>query len=536
MRQVVSAPVVDHLLFCTRDKVAVRCFQLMCSRVKRTWPIEASDLQRVRKFVVLNCLSGKKFFMENLTAAVLKKFLCWLLEFSFSRLKYFADKECRKMSLKFIKLLLPLGESVPTFENTLSERMKHFQHDWPLLLISCLGEEFANNQDLALEILNAFPRHLLSIVDFPAVFESSIAMAESSKLADVSSASYLIRFVTLNCPTLLLPNVIVSNVDLNRFACTERNLAVVLHFLSNRLLVQYRKEQASPSGRFSFHGIIRCITGIVSECRFRKLDSAYVADHLQHLVVTCKAICSIVSQAVNYSSPEGYIPLEYGEEDYAPQSFLVNCWRSLKEINELFELIFSCYAETLPDQTKSAILSHFFRMFAQNRHMGLTQASSGPLLKLCVSMSGSKLGFDTIQRWISTLKEMIKVESPLFCDTRRSAGLPVIFRVCLEATLRGSHLFFDETTKFLMDGVSSSSTMGVKSQVHCLNILRMIFRESVFHKFVGPFIGDALVASIASLGSGHWPLRNAAILFYSAVMQRTFGAPAAGVYVPDNNR
>lgn len=55
----------------------------------------------------------------------------------------------------------------------------------------------------------------------------------------------------------------------------------------------------------------------------------------------------------------------------------------------------------------------------------------------------------------------------------------------------------------LLDAASSGS---IESRLHCLNILRNIYRESRLNQLIGPYVAKGLMIAITGFEASYWPV------------------------------
>lgn len=109
--------------------------------------------------------------------------------------------------------------------------------------------------------------------------------------------------------------------------------------------------------------------------------------------------------------------------------------------------------------------------------------------------------------------------------TRRSAGLPYLILATLVASRSKRsqllQLSMDHLFQVAQDNTTESNN---NVQVHSINTLRSIFLESKLGPAVLPYAERGFLLSIHSFRSEFWPTRNAALLLYSALIQRVFSS------------
>ena len=62
---------------------------------------------------------------------------------------------------------------------------------------------------------------------------------------------------------------------------------------------------------------------------------------------------------------------------------------------------------------------------------------------------------------------------------------------------------FSISLRALLDGASSGIP---ESRLHCLNILRNIYRESRFNQLIGPYVARGLMVAITGFEASDWPV------------------------------
>ncbi|KCV73364.1 hypothetical protein H696_00903 [Fonticula alba] len=113
--------------------------------------------------------------------------------------------------------------------------------------------------------------------------------------------------------------------------------------------------------------------------------------------------------------------------------------------------------------------------------------------------------------------------------TRRSAGLPVMFRILFAPILHTpeGQALLRTTIRTLLDiarwpARDTASGMNFP-QVHSLNVLHGMAVHSSFATLIEPFISDAFELSITHFSSQCWDIRNSGMMLFSALLGRVFG-------------
>ncbi|XP_066234487.1 tRNA (32-2'-O)-methyltransferase regulator THADA isoform X1 [Saccopteryx leptura] len=224
--------------------------------------------------------------------------------------------------------------------------------------------------------------------------------------------------------------------------------------------------------------------------------------------------------------------------DVTAQMVLVCCWRSMKEV----ALLLGTLCQLLPMQpvpeTPDGLLTveqvkeigeHFKQHLLQSRHRGAFELAYTGFVKLteilnrCPNVSLQKLP----EQWLWNVLEEIKCSDPSskLCATRRSAGIPFYIQALLASEpKKGKMDLLKITMKELISlaGPTDDSQSTV-SQVHALNILRALYRDTRLGENIIPYVADGAKAAILGFTSPVWAVRNSSTLLFSTLITRIFG-------------
>ncbi|KAM9316838.1 tRNA (32-2'-O)-methyltransferase regulator THADA [Gastrophryne carolinensis] len=223
------------------------------------------------------------------------------------------------------------------------------------------------------------------------------------------------------------------------------------------------------------------------------------------------------------------------------QMVLVCCWRSMKEVSLL--LGFLC--QSLPLQTRmncpqglitveqvKEMGDYFKHHLLQSRHRGAFELAYVGFAKLTDILTRCKEeSLRSLPRqWLCNVLEEIKSSDPSsrLCATRRSAGIPFYIQALLTSEPKNSKAgLLKMTMKELISlALPSSDLSGNNStipQVHALNILRAIFRDTRLGESIMPYVGDGTQAAVLGFTSPVWAVRNSSTLLFSTLITRIFG-------------
>ncbi|NXD75401.1 THADA protein, partial [Halcyon senegalensis] len=224
--------------------------------------------------------------------------------------------------------------------------------------------------------------------------------------------------------------------------------------------------------------------------------------------------------------------------DVTAQMVLVCCWRSMKEVS----LLLGTLCKLLPSQATSEpsdglitveqvknIGDYFKHHLLQSRHRGAFELAYAGFVQLTEMLSrcNSESLHKMPEQWLSCVLEEIKSCDPssTLCATRRSAGIPFYIQALLASEPKKSKTdLLKMTMKELISlAAPSNESSSVIPQVHALNILRALFRDTRLGENIMPYVADGIQAAILGFMSPLWAVRNSSTLLFSALITRIFG-------------
>ncbi|NXS26431.1 THADA protein, partial [Pomatostomus ruficeps] len=231
-----------------------------------------------------------------------------------------------------------------------------------------------------------------------------------------------------------------------------------------------------------------------------------------------------------------------GEErqacDVTAQMVLVCCWRSMKEVS----LLLGTLCRLLPSQTTSEfsdglitveqvknIGGYFKHHLLQSRHRGAFELAYAGFVQLTEMLSRCNSGslHKMPEQWLSCVLEEIKSCDPssTLCATRRSAGIPFYIQALLASEpKKGKTDLLKMTMKELISlAAPLNESLSAIPQVHALNTLRALYRDTRLGENIMPYVADGIKASILGFMSPVWAVRNSSTLLFSALITRIFG-------------
>ncbi|XP_027273731.1 thyroid adenoma-associated protein isoform X5 [Cricetulus griseus] len=237
--------------------------------------------------------------------------------------------------------------------------------------------------------------------------------------------------------------------------------------------------------------------------------------------------------------------------DVTAQMVLVCCWRSMKEV----ALLLGTLCQLLPmrpvPESSNGLLTvqqvkeigdYFKQHLLQSRHRGAFELAYTGFVKLteilnrCSAVSLQKLP----EQWLWNVLEEIKSSDPSskLCATRRSAGIPFYIQALLASEPKKSKMdLLKITMKELISlALSVDGSKGTVPQVHALNILRALFRDTRLGENIIPYVADGAKAAILGFTSPVWAVRNSSTLLFSSLITRIFGVKRGKDELSKTNR
>ena len=276
-------------------------------------------------------------------------------------------------------------------------------------------------------------------------------------------------------------------------------------------------------------------------------------DFLVSLMDTLWAVIQAAEGVMSHEAPEGLQPLSLnnqgdendelsGEDDADdeeglatnslstwhpdPRIYTSIAWRAIKESTALLATL-----SQLKPAAETAQLGRMAALALRLRHPGAFNALLEPITKVALATAS----FVDIEELVmeGILGQGLPSMPTVDC-TRRSAGLPLLLRALLQATLKinqdHAHQLISRVTHDLLVK-KVKSDQGTESNnevllVHACNCLRGIMRDaSLAAGIPSDHWEEALIQALIFGGHPSWSVRNAARLLFGTVMQGIFGPP-----------
>nr|XP_023660134.1 thyroid adenoma-associated protein isoform X1 [Paramormyrops kingsleyae] len=223
------------------------------------------------------------------------------------------------------------------------------------------------------------------------------------------------------------------------------------------------------------------------------------------------------------------------------QMVLVCCWRSMKEVSMLLGQV----CQTMPlqgsgpgvdsvitEEQAEGVGRYFRGQLLQSRHRGAFELAYVGFVRLTdvLCRRGSQILQQLPARWLREVLEEVKRSDPSskLCATRRSAGIPFYIQALLSSEPKSSSCSLLKTTMreltaLAMPPRAATPHGSTVPQVHALNILRALYRDTRLGENVMPFVADGVQAAVLGFTSPVWAVRNSSTLLFSTLITRIFG-------------
>ncbi|XP_072247562.1 thyroid adenoma-associated protein [Leuresthes tenuis] len=241
-----------------------------------------------------------------------------------------------------------------------------------------------------------------------------------------------------------------------------------------------------------------------------------------------------------------HAPLNTGGEGYrvTAQMVLVCCWRSMKEVAMLLGQLCQSlplhytnenaptHSGLITEEQVEGVGLYFRQQLLQSRHRGAFELAYVGFVRLTdmLCRSGSRALQQLPARWLSEVLEEVKTSDPSskLCATRRSAGIPFYIQALLSSEPKSSScsllkMTMRELIALAMPSADRNTDSSTVPQVHALNILRALYRDTRLGENIIPFVSDGMQAAVLGFTSPVWAVRNSSTLLFSTLITRIFG-------------
>ncbi|XP_033103076.1 thyroid adenoma-associated protein homolog [Anneissia japonica] len=475
-----------------------------------------------------------------------KGFLDWFVELLFSGLQSGSCYSTRVSSLSALSILSKFQSGCSWYDDSTIFSPKNVK-----LLLRCFTDPYESNKVMAFNLLVPLTQEQLGMQDLGrlnTLYKVAIELGCSTRPHNCETASFMLRFLSRQLePAIKHSSSYHDNL--------QGIVGDMLDSLSEQVEVANRS-LIEAAGTRPMYGVLHCVRELIEDVNFHELTVSVTAKYKQlidKLLLMCYQVAKVVSPVVCNSSPEGYHPANqerdgsdvpqiddvaaveptYGSKvlNVTPQALLVCCWRSMKEVSLTLGKISQQHekGQTLLSQQQVNEMGEFFiKLLLESKHRGAFELASVGFNQLCVVLWRSTVAplQSLPKKWLKDLLNDICAGGDLLCATRRSAGVPFTIQALVTSepsSLRRQSL--QEAMAILLPLVFPAEQNGkeITPQVHALNIMCALFRDTRLGEDVYSFIADGMRAAILGFKSRLWIVRNSSTLLFTALVNRIFG-------------
>jgi hypothetical protein len=267
--------------------------------------------------------------------------------------------------------------------------------------------------------------------------------------------------------------------------------------------------------------------GLLTSLRYMLQQEASAGARLQsRLFDDLREVWIVVKPILCNDAPEGYIPEELEDSPESTKESLSYCWRALKEASLLLSSLI--LTQTLTDDTDilQQMSTLCFTQLAELRHRGAFSTVAQTWQSCCMRCKDLRdsNGSLMLEVWYMDVLDILR--NNVTINTRRSAGLPSLLCGILVADKSGgllSRAFTDLEAIARKDVDAASAEEGSLAQVHAMNCLKDILKNTRLGEQTQHYVPTALQLAADALRSEVWALRNTGLMLFRAVIDRLLG-------------
>uniref|UniRef100_A0A3B3YNB9 tRNA (32-2'-O)-methyltransferase regulator THADA n=1 Tax=Poecilia mexicana TaxID=48701 RepID=A0A3B3YNB9_9TELE len=509
----IQLSLLQQALIHKHDQVRMDALGLVCESHRSTEVLTSQEMDLIRHFLPPN-LNSQSPGVRQQTVSLMKKVSCFSAD-------PFVSSQVPETMLSVLRAALDLSTSTKPYDSVTAAHLLHLllqQPDLIPVLLRC-------DPGLDLQIRPEASRSL--ILELNALTE--LSGAEASLLQAAASFPLYGR---VHCITAVLQRLNTDQTE--QWTGLVSELIAVCYRMSD--VVSPVVQSSSPEGLIPMDTDSETTGGlqrILQEIQPR--DSNDFFNSARELEKPEGDDQSLSSAEVNFDG-EGY--------RVTAQMVLVCCWRSMKEVAMLLGQL----CQTLPlHYTQQLLLLssrfsllqvegvglYFRQQLLQSRHRGAFELAYVGFVRLtdmlcrCVCVRNLQ---QLPTRWLSEVLEEVKSSDPTskLCATRRSAGIPFYIQALLSSEPKASSCSLLKATMKQLIALASpaadrSTDASTVPQVHALNILRALYRDTRLGENIIPFVSEGMQAAVLGFTSPVWAVRNSSTLLFSTLITRIFG-------------
>ena len=326
-----------------------------------------------------------------------------------------------------------------------------------------------------------------------------------------------------------------------------------LTWLSN-LLDAHLQVAALDLGKCSYesplNGILMSISEVLKVMDLKNLLSPNNSSFMliiTRIIESCYNACQYVLKVCTNSSPEGNLNASFKEignniaalnsgesTSNLAQIVLRHCFRTIKEGTEVLRTISQAFVHISTSKFERDFLIRYgdflCSLISSIRHRGALSAAQLNFTHLCIFLGKSGME-DLLSSWLDSFVAQITTKE--VSVTRRSAGLPLGILAILKSGGKCCQEMLKSTIGILLNIINEPNITRNEdcdlSQVHALNILRVIIQDSDLTSLTRIFIEPSFEICIRQFSSMHFPIRNCASMLFAALVLKSFGSKVSSL-------
>lgn len=437
------------------------------------------------------------------------------------------------------------------------------------LLLNLLLNPFEDIRSEAYNLLTCFPNPLPGLDSPEAIeelFENARDLLLSNRGPEADGGASLIKVIFFK---------ILAESDLElQFSGTQRATVKPCDNVSGlgstvvfvECLVEFARYQIAKAKRsmllgaqkHPLHGTLRCLCVIMHELDFKKTDGqkhrAKWKSPVENILALVDESWALTKEILCNASPEGNIPEMYNDaavlgdlastesvdgevlDDCAagPKSQVISsyAWRVIKEASTLLGYITARVpiskdgGSGLLDVSQVETSGLLFQEWmSQIRHRGAFSSVFPGFCIVCQRLFTDQSLSDLPKRWLHENLDALTSKGISF--TRRSAGIPTCIIAILVSTPDQEFVLLRSTMEYLFTLCktvpTSYESVNNLPQVHAINVIKSTFVESRLKRGVMRYVEKAFIIATEGMSSPFWPIRNASVMLFAALLDRALG-------------
>ncbi|CAC5396754.1 unnamed protein product [Mytilus coruscus] len=572
-------------LYSNDDDVRSEAFSVLCSSLKKADRMKEEETKLLKETIPYNLKIDSAPFRHQLSSnmkkllvrirdsyrAIIKdqdhsaldrslEFVSWFYKLSIENLSIGTCFQRRKTCLDFIQTTVEIFFSTKTDLPLITQEARKrglwdmYSHDSFLSVLHCILDGADEIQNLAAKLLLEY---------FPWQVTSLDACQEK---ADLAESLLLSAFELCDRPkqhenrsgVLLCQLVFVKYIyELNWFFswCYESGEYTVLSAvkgdnsscdkflvsLLNHIHGTFEESQCNPvkaSISSPMHGFVSALTTCITELSKRKAFGKKTKEIVESFIgLNCDIVTSMMDVMATESSQDS-CP-SFAELGQAMETLITTTETDYSETTTISlehqYLLSWCWINIKKDQTDkiSTILrirDIFIQVLTKCRHRGVTEGCRSSFVQfICHLFSSDDRDINCIPGQILNQAFHSLTTSISSSVTRRSAGLPIIIQAVVTVEKKHKQNCLLQSSVENLFRLSSEplplqyNDQHDLSQVHGLNILNALFKDSNLSTPLMPYTSSAVVLVTQSFESPAWSIRNAATMLFSSLVMRIFG-------------